>query len=107
MADPVHVTDQTFGEEVLESDVPVIVDFWAEWCLPCKVIEPIIEELASEYEDRAKMVKVDVDVNQEIAASLGIRSIPMLIFFKGGEHVDQIVGTAPKKVVTEKLEKLL
>ncbi len=107
MADPVHVTDQTFSEEVLESDVPVIVDFWAEWCMPCKVIEPIIEELASEYEGRAKMAKVDVDVNQEIAASLGIRSIPMLIFFKGGEHVDHIIGTAAKKVVTEKLDKLL
>lgn len=107
MAGPVHVTDQTFSEEVLESDVPVIVDFWAEWCMPCKVIEPIIEELASEYEGRVKMAKVDVDVNQEIAASLGIRSIPMLIFFKGGEHVDQVIGTVPKKVVTEKLEKLL
>jgi thioredoxin 1 len=107
MADPVHVTDQTFKEEVLDSDVPVIVDFWAEWCMPCKPIAQVIEELAGEYEGRAKMAKVDVDSNQEVAASLGIRSIPMLIFFKGGEHVDHIIGAVPKQMITEKLEKLL
>ena len=107
MAEPVHVTDETFKEEVLESDIPVIVDFWAEWCMPCKAIAPIIEELAVEYDGRAKMAKVDVDDNQEVAASLGIRSIPMLFFFKGGEHVDFIIGVVSKQVITEKLENLL
>jgi len=107
MAEPVHVTDASFQTEVLESNIPVVVDFWAEWCMPCKAIAPIIEELAREYEGRAKMAKVDVDENQEVAATLGIRSIPMLFFFKDGEHVDHVIGAVPKQVITEKLENLL
>lgn len=107
MADPVSVTDATFKDEVLESDLPVVVDFWAEWCMPCKMIEPIVEELSGEYDGRAKFAKMNVDTDQEVAASYGIRSIPILLFFKDGELADQIIGTVPKKVVAEKLENLL
>ena len=107
MAEPVHVTDESFQREVLASDVPVIVDFWAEWCGPCHQIAPIIVELATEYDGRAKMAKVDVDQNQVVAGSFGIRSIPTLLFFKNGERVDQVIGTVPKKVIADKLERLL
>lgn len=107
MAEPVQITDATFREEVLESEVPVVVDFWAEWCFPCKAIEPIVEELSHEYDGRAKFAKMNVDTDQEVAASFGIRSIPILLFFKNGELADQIIGTVPKKVVEEKLVNLM
>lgn len=107
MAEPVHITDSMFKQEVLDSEVPVVVDFWAEWCVPCKVIDPIVKELSSEYEGRAKFTKMNVDTDQEVAASFGIRSIPVLLFFKDGELADQIIGTVPKKVVEEKLVNLM
>ena len=107
MAEPIHVTDDSFSADVLESDVPVVVDFWAEWCVPCKQIAPIVDDIASEYEGRAKAAKMNVDTDQNIAASFGIRSIPALLYFKNGELVDQLIGTAPKKAVLEKLDALL
>jgi len=107
MAEPVHVTDETFKQEVLDNDKPVVVDFWAEWCGPCKAIAPIVEELSGEYDGQVKFAKVDVDTNQQVAASFGIRSIPVLLFFKAGEIADLIIGTVPKKDIVEKLDKLL
>ena len=106
MAEPVHVTDDTFQQEVLDHDTPVVVDFWAEWCVPCKAIAPIVDELSDEYEGKVKFAKVDVDTNQQVAASFGIRSIPVLLFFKGGELADVIIGTVPKKAIVEKLDEL-
>ncbi len=103
----IHVTDADFDEMVLKSDVPVMVDFWAEWCGPCKMIAPIVEELSAEYEGRAKMVKLDVDNNSGTAMKFGIRNIPTLLFFKEGEVVDKQVGVVAKATLAEKLGKLL
>jgi len=103
----IHVTDADFEEVVLKSDVPVLVDFWAEWCGPCKMIGPIVEELSVEYEGRAKMVKVDVDNNSGTSMNYGIRNIPTLLFFKGGEIVDKQVGVVAKAALAEKIDKLL
>jgi thioredoxin 1 len=101
------VTDDTFETEVLKSDTPVLVDFWAEWCGPCKMIAPIVEELGKEYEGKLKVVKVDVDSNTKYATQYGIMSIPSLLFFKNGEVVDQIVGAVTKRVFVERLTKIL
>lgn len=102
-----HVTDAEFEEVVLKSDVPVVLDLWAEWCGPCRMIGPIIEELSGEYEGKAKMVKMDIDANPETPVKFGVRNIPTVLFFKGGEVVDKQVGAVPKSVFVEKLEKLL
>lgn len=109
MADnkPVSVTDDNFKEEVIDADAPVLVDFWAAWCGPCRMIAPMIEELASEFEGRAKIVKVDVDHNPKVAMQFGIRSIPTLLFFKDGEVADQLIGASSKKTLAEKLESLV
>ena len=104
---PVEVTDATFEQEVLKSDTPVLVDFWATWCGPCKMIAPIVEELANEFAGKVKFGKVDVDSNQQIAMQFGIRSIPTLLIFKGGRVVDQLVGAVPKNKLVDTLNKHL
>lgn len=107
MSHPVVLSDSNFEQEVLKSDKPVLVDFWAEWCGPCKMIAPAINDLAREYEGKAKIAKMDVDNNQIIAGQLGIRSIPALLIFKNGVVVDQIVGAAPKQRIKERLDATL
>ncbi|MBS3993647.1 MAG: thioredoxin [Bacteroidetes bacterium] len=97
------VTDATFEEVVLKADKPVIVDFWATWCGPCRMLAPIMEQLSEEYQGKALVVKVDVDENQQYAAQFGVRNIPTVLFFNKGEQVDKQVGVAPKNVYTEKL----
>ena len=107
MSKMVEVTDATFKSEVLDSDVPVMVDFWAEWCGPCKMIGPTVAELASEYDGRLKVAKMDVDKNDTTAGQYRIMSIPSLVFFKKGQKVDQIVGAVPKQSMVSKIESVL
>lgn len=103
----VEFTDANFEEKVLKSDKPVIIDFWAEWCGPCRMVAPIIEELSKDYEGKAVIGKVDVDTNNEISAKYGIRNIPTILFIKNGEVMDKQVGAVQKSVLAEKLNKLL
>ena len=102
-----HITDATFEADVLQADKPVVVDFWAEWCGPCRMVGPVVDELAKEYEGKAIIGKVNVDHNPEISMKFGIRNIPALLFFKGGEIVDKQIGAVPKSVLAEKLSKQL
>lgn len=102
MAKAVEITDSNF-EEIINSDQPVLVDFWAEWCGPCKMIGPVVEELAGDFEGKAVIGKVDVDANPEVSAKFGIRSIPTLLVFKNGEIVDKQIGAVPKNVLSDKL----
>lgn len=97
-------TDDSFENDVLNSDKPVLVDFWAEWCGPCRMVGPVVDELAGEFEGQAKIGKVDVDNNPKISSKYGIRSIPSLLIFKNGEVVDQIVGAVPKAQLKKQLE---
>ncbi len=106
-AEPIHVTDQSFEEVVLKSPVPAIVDFWAPWCGPCRMIAPIIEDLAQEYDGRAVIAKINTDENLRVASELGIMGIPTLILFREGAEVDRVVGFAPRKVLEQKLVALL
>ncbi len=104
MAQPIHLTDDTYDEVVVKSDIPVLIDFWATWCGPCRMIAPIIEELAVEYEGKIKVCKLDVDNNQKVAMMYGIRSIPTVVIVKNGEEVDRILGAVPKQHFVERIK---
>lgn len=107
MSNAAAVTSSDFDEQVLQSSVPVLVDFWAVWCGPCKMIAPHVDSLAEEYADRVKVLKVNVDDEPELANRYGIMSIPRLLFFKDGKLADEVVGAVPKTVIADRLEKLL
>jgi len=104
---PVHVNDKNFTSEVLQSDIPVLVDFWATWCGPCRSISPIVEELAKEFSGRVKVTKINVDESPATPSQYGVRGIPTLILFKGGKILDQIVGAVPKARLKAMIEKAL
>ena len=107
MAKPIAVTDAEFEEKVVKSDKPVLVDFWAEWCVPCKMIAPIVDELAEEMEGQMEFAKVDVDSSPITAVTYGIRSIPALLIFKDGKPIEQIVGAVPKGQLKKKIDEAL
>ncbi len=107
MSDLLQVTDGNFEEEIVNSDIPAMVDFWAEWCGPCKMVGPVVEELAQEYKGKIKIAKMDVDTNRDTPAKFGIRNIPTLILFKDGEVAKMIIGAQPKSQIDGELKKLL
>jgi thioredoxin 1 len=103
----VEITDANFADLVQKSDKPVMIDFWAEWCGPCRMVGPIVDEMFTEYGEKALIGKVNVDENPDVSAKFGIRNIPTIIFVKGGQMVDKSVGAVPKNVLTEKMDALL
>jgi thioredoxin 1 len=107
MGNAVAVTDQSFQSEVLNAQTPVLVDFWAEWCGPCRAVAPMVEEIAAEYKGKLKVVKVDVDESTDVAARYRIQSIPTLIVFKGGQEVERVIGAVPKPMIVGRLQKHL
>lgn len=104
MSKPVDVTDSTFDAEVINAETPVLVDFWAAWCGPCRVVGPILEEIASEKDGKLKIAKVNIDEYNQMAAQLGISSIPTMILYKNGQPVEKIIGAYPKPRILEKVE---
>ncbi|MEH2124750.1 thioredoxin [Nostoc sp.] len=107
MSTAAQVTDSSFKQEVLDSDVPVLVDFWAPWCGPCRMVAPVVDEISEQYKGQIKVVKVNTDENPQVASQYGIRSIPTLMIFKGGAKVDMVVGAVPKSTLASTLEKHL
>ena len=107
MANQITFTDGNFEEEVINSSIPVLVDFWAEWCAPCKMIAPTVDEIAKEFDGKLKVGKVDVDSNPKVSSKYQIRSIPSIVFFKNGKVTDQIVGAVPKVKIMSKIETIL
>ncbi|MBI2305046.1 MAG: thioredoxin [Chloroflexi bacterium] len=107
MAKPIEVNDKTFDEVVLKASIPVLVDFWAPWCAPCRMVAPIVEDLAQEYDGRLTVAKLNTDENPNVAMRYGIRSIPTLLVFKGGKPVDQIIGFRPKVEMKKKMDLVL
>ena len=103
MAKPLHVTDRTFDAEVLTSEIPVLTDFWAEWCSPCKMVAPILDEIAEEYDGELKIAKLDVDENSHTARRYGVKSIPTLILFTHGQPVERLVGAMPKEQLLSRI----
>lgn len=107
MSAPIHVTDAEFEEKVLNSETPVVVDFWAPWCGPCRMVAPILEDLAKEYGDKLVIAKVNTDENPQWAMRYGVQGIPTMLFVKGGELVDRIVGAAPKPSIQQRVDSML
>jgi len=103
----ITLNESNWEEEVIKSDIPVMVDFWAEWCMPCRMVSPIVEKISNEYEERIKVGKLNVDENPSIATRYRIMAIPAVLFFKNGNLVDQVVGAVPKRVLEEKVKKVL
>jgi len=102
-----EVSDMSFNQEVLTSDLPVLIDFWAPWCGPCRAIAPVVEELAGQYAGRLKVVKMNVDDNPQTPSRYGVRSIPNLVLFKGGEVADQVIGAVPKAQLVKAIDRVL
>ncbi|OIO34672.1 MAG: thioredoxin [Candidatus Omnitrophica bacterium CG1_02_41_171] len=107
MAEVIELNADSFKKEVIDCELPVLVDCWAPWCQPCLIVAPIVEELAKEYQGKVKFCKLNVDENSDIAARYGIMSIPTLLIFKEGKVVDQIIGAVPKEMISEKLDNIL
>ncbi len=107
MSEKLEFSDSNFTSEVIESDLPVLVDFWAPWCGPCRIVDPVVQEIAGEYDGKLKVGKLNTDDNREVAAKYGIMSIPTLMIFKGGEVKERIIGAQPKKAITDKIDSVL